>query len=329
MKTSYRMALVAAALALAGAGGATYWVQSGKSRSTDNAYVNADIVQVGSQLSGPVVKVYVHEGQLVHAGDALFAIDPAPYAAAVALATARLGESAQGLRQDRNDVSADAAGVARAQADLDNAQSNASRVQKLVQDHFLSTQAQDDARVKVQVAQATLAQARAKLAGAQAHVAEGPGGIAPSVQAARAVLAQAQLNLEHTQVRASKDGWITNLSLVEGSTVLAGQPLFALVVKGSFWVDANFKETELPGITPGQKAHLELDMLPGKTLEGVVESIGNGTGAAFSLLPAQNATGNWVKVTQRVPVRVRLLQQDALPQLRVGASTVVSVQLQP
>lgn len=329
MKKPLRITLiVAAALATLGAG-AYYWVQSGKTQATENAYVNADIVQIASQLTGPVTQVYVREGQLVKAGQPLFDIDPAPLEVALAQAQAKLAEATQGVRQDQTDVHANEAALTQAEADLSSAKANARRTESLVQNKFLSAQAYDDATVKVKLSEAGVMQARAKLMGAQTHVASvgGASGATPAVLAARAALEQAQLNLEHAHVVASKDGWITNLSLVPGTTVSTGVPLFALISQGSFWVDANFKETELPGIALGQSAEMAMDMLPGQVFHGVVESIGNGTGAAFSLLPAQNATGNWVKVTQRIPVRVRFTDLRPDQVLRVGASAHVTVRI--
>jgi membrane fusion protein (multidrug efflux system) len=326
MNKPVKITLVTLLLALSAAGVYAYWQNAQRERSTENAYVNADVVQVASLSNGPVVAVHVKEGQLVQAGEPLFDVDPEPYKVALAQARAKLAQADQGTRQDQTDVSANEAALSQALADLANAKAAAQRTHSLVQQSFLSRQAEDDAQVKVTVAEAGVAQARAKLAGAQVHVAS-TAGATPAVLAARSAVEQAELDLAHTHVVASKTGWIANLSLVPGTSVVAGLPLFALVAKGSFWVDANFKETELPGIQPGQKAEVEIDMLPGHAYEGVVDSIGNGTGAAFSLLPAQNATGNWVKVTQRVPVRIRLTGVDAEAPLRVGASAQVSVQL--
>lgn len=323
-----RLTRISIALALTIAGitaGTWYWQHSAKFRSTENAYVNADVVQVASQLNGPVVAVHVHEGQLVQAGQALFDIDPAPYQVALAQARAKLAQAEQGDRQDMTDVSANDAAVRQAQADLSNAKAAARRAHSLVLQNFLAHQADDDAQARVTVAEAALAQAHAKLAGAKVHVAR-VGDATPSVLAARAAVAQAELDLQRTHVVAGKEGWIVNLTLVSGTSVVAYMPLFALVARGSFWVDANFKETELPGIQPGQPAEVEIDMLPGQRYQGVVDVINNGTGAAFSLLPAQNATGNWVKVTQRIPVRIRFTGADAGLPFRVGASAQVTVQ---
>ena len=326
MKSLFRrVAIGVVLLALAAAGG-WYWNAASKVRSTDNAYVNADIVQVASQVSGPVVAMHVKEGSFVHAGDALFDVDPAPFKVALLEAEAKLAQARQGTRADVLDVAAARAALARSEVDMNNARAQAVRTHGLVLSRFVSKQAEDDAQARFKMAEAAVAEARSKLARAQAGVAS-VGGATPAVRAAEAEVERARLDLEHTHVVASKDGWIANLTLVSGSSVAPGQPLFALIAKGSFWVDANFKETELPGIRPGQNAEVELDMLPGKTFQATVETLGGGTGAAFSLLPAQNASGNWVKVTQRLPVRLRFVGAAAALPFKVGASAVVTVRL--
>lgn len=319
--------LAVAALAVAAlAGGIGYWQHAAKFRGTENAYINADVVQVASQLSGPVLAVHVREGQLVKGGQALFDIDPAPYRVALEQAKAKLAQAEQGGRQDLTGVSATDAGVRQAQADLVNARATAQRAQNLVQKNYMARQAADDAQARVKVAEAALAQAQARLAGARVQVAR-VGDATPAVLAARAAVAQAELDLKRTHAVAEKEGWVVNLKLVPGSSVSAYMPLFAMVARGSFWVDANFKETEIPGIEPGQPAEVEIDMLPGQRYRGTVDIINNGTGAAFSLLPAQNATGNWVKVTQRIPVRIRFAGADADQPFRVGASAHVTVRV--
>jgi membrane fusion protein (multidrug efflux system) len=191
--------------------------------------------------------------------------------------------------------------------------------------HFLSQQSLDDAKTRQQSLQASLEQARAKLTKAQAmpQDPEERG----DVLKAKAAIEQAKLDLQHTHVIAAQDGQISNLSLTAGSLVSAGEPLFALIADNSFHIDANFKETELPGIHPGQDVDISIDMYPGKHFKGKVESISGGTGTAFSLLPAQNATGNWVKIAQRVPVRIKLAPTDADHPLRIGATATVTVNL--
>ena len=144
---------------------------------------------------------------------------------------------------------------------------------------------------------------------------------------AQAAIAQARLDLEHTHATAAQDGQISNLTLTPGSLVGIGVPLFALIAQDSFHIDANFKETELFGIHPGQDVDIQIDMYPGEHFKGTVESLSGGSGTAFSLLPPQNATGNWVKIAQRVPVRIKLAPTDAEHPLRIGTTATVSVQL--
>jgi membrane fusion protein (multidrug efflux system) len=144
---------------------------------------------------------------------------------------------------------------------------------------------------------------------------------------AQAAIDQAKLDLEHTHVVAVDDGQISNLSLTAGSLIGVGTPLFALIADNSFYIDANYKETELVGIHPGQPVDIQIDMYPGQQFKGTVESLSGGTGTAFSLLPPQNATGNWVKIAQRIPVRIKFAPTDAEHPLRIGATATVSVQL--
>jgi len=144
---------------------------------------------------------------------------------------------------------------------------------------------------------------------------------------AQAAIEQAKLDLQHTHVTAAQDGQLSNVTLAAGSLVAAGAPQFALITDNSFHINANFKETELVGIHPGQSVDIEIDMYPGRHFKGTVQSLSGGTGTAFSLLPPQNATGNWVKIAQRVPVRIKLAPADAAYPLRIGATATVSVQL--
>jgi membrane fusion protein (multidrug efflux system) len=267
-RLSPRGILILAGVVVAAIAAAWWWHENSLYRTTENAYVNARIVQVSSLVMGPVVRVDVQDNQYVHKGDLLFEIDRRPFDAAQA-------------------------DVAQQTAALNNAQSQLRRTTELVRRNFMSKQAEDDAQARVRVAQAEVAKAK--------------------------------LDLEHTVVRAPEDGFITHFDLTAGTVVTPGNPLFAIVVGGSFWVDANFKETELGGVVPGRPATIVVDMYPGHTFHGRVQSLAGGTGAAFSLLPPQNANGNWVKITQRVPVRVSIDDPDARLPLRVGATATVRV----
>ena len=306
-------------------GGTAYWYFSGHTRSTENAYISADVVSVASQVGGRVTAVHVKDNQYVHKGDALFDIETEPFNIAVIRAQADLAMAKQNARQDNAEVSVARAQVTQIEGDLSNARSTLKREQELVAQNFKSQQSLDDAKTRVQALQASLEQARAKLTKALS---------APvkleeraDVLKAEAAIAQAKLDLSHTHVAAAQDGQISNLSMTEGSLVGVGVPLFALIAQDSFHIDANFKETELPGIVAGQDVDIHIDMYPGQLFKGKVDSISGGTGTAFSLLPAQNASGNWVKIAQRVPVRIKFAQMDAQHPLRIGATATISVSL--
>jgi membrane fusion protein (multidrug efflux system) len=310
-------------IALPGILAFTYYY--GRSRSTENAYINADVVNVAAQVNGRVIAVHIKDNQHVHKGDTLFDIDPQPFTIALERAQADLAQARQNARQDNAEVVAARALVTQAEGDLANARNTYIRDKELVAQHFLSQQSLDDAQTRMQALQATLEQTRAKLTKAlSAPVKANERG---DVLKAQAAIDQAKLDLEHTHIIAAQDGQISNLSLTAGSLVSVGEPLFALIADNSFHIDANYKETELPGIHPGQDADIEIDMYPGQHFKGTVESISGGTGTAFSLLPPQNATGNWVKIAQRVPVRIKLAPTDAEHPLRIGATATVSVQL--
>ena len=315
----------AALLCVAALGGIAYLYFSGSTRSTENAYISADVVSVAAQANGRVVAVHVKDNQRVKKGDALFEIDQAPFAIALERAQADLAQALQNARQDNAEVVGAGAMVSQAESDYANARNTYTRDKKLVEQHFLSQQALDDALTRMQALQAALEQARAKLTRAlSAPLKADERG---DVLKAKAAIEQAKLDLEHTHVIAAQDGQISNLALTPGSLVGIGTPLFALIADNSFHIEANFKETELPGIHPGQDAGIRIDMYPGQDFKGTVESISGGTGTAFSLLPPQNATGNWVKIAQRIPVRIKFAPTDADHPLRIGATATVSVQL--
>jgi membrane fusion protein (multidrug efflux system) len=298
---------------------------SGKTRSTENAYISADVLNVASLVAGRVIAVHVQDNQFVHKGDVLFDIDPEPFNIALTRAQADLAVAKQTARQDNAEVAVAHAQVSQIEGDLNNARSTFKREQELVAQNFKSQQSLDDAKTRMQALQAALEQARAKLNKSLS---------APSkleergdVLKAQADIAQSRLDLEHTQVVAMQDGQISNASLTAGSLVGAGVPLFALITQDSFHIEANFKETELAGIHPGEEVDIKVDMYPDHHFKGIVDSVSGSTGTAFSLLPPQNATGNWVKIAQRVPVRIKFTQIDAEHPLRIGATATVTVNL--
>ena len=191
----------------------------------------------------------------------------------------------------------------------------------------MSKQALDDAQARANSAKAAVQAGEARVTKARVAIATIGGAVTPAVRVAQAEVEKARLDLEHAVMRATEEGWITRFDLTPGTVVTPGNPLFAIVVGQSFWVDANFKETEIGAMRPGLPATIVVDMYPDRAFHGRVESLAGGTGAAFSLLPPQNANGNWVKVAQRVPVRISIDDPDAAFPLRVGATATVTVSL--
>ena len=319
--------LVLAAVVILIGGGLSWWWEHGKTYpSTSDAYLGANILSVAPQVAGSVSEVAVAEHDYVKAGDVLFRIGPDALVAALNMAQADFDQATQAAGATGSDVTAAAAQVNNADAALRQAQIDYDRNDKLLKLGDVAqealdqaTAARDQALAQKQAAEAALAAARDQLGASGTQNA--------TVRAALAALTEARLNLDHATVLAPADGWVANLTLRPGSYVTPGQPLFALVEDGDWWVDGNFKETDLQRIRPGQPATLSIDMYSGTEVKGTVESIGAGSGAVFSLLPPENATGNWVKVTQRFPVRIKLDETpaDKAFQLRVGASVTATV----
>jgi membrane fusion protein, multidrug efflux system len=304
--------------------GVHFWRQAQLFVSTDNAYVNADRIELAAQVSGPVTAIHIQDQQPVKKGDVLIELDPQPYQLAVDAAEAQLDIAYQGTSQDKAAVAAARATVSQRTAELTNAQSNEKRAKELTAQKLISSQVADTAMTEARTAEAGVSAAQANLQ--QALSALGKAGANnATVRAAAARLAQARLDLAHTRITAPADGLIANFDLRPGSMVQLGVPIFTIIGDADFWVDANFKETELARIQAGQSARIVVDMYKHHEFKGEVTSLSGGAGQAFSLLPAQNATGNWVKVTQRVPVRVKVLNPDPKFPLRIGTTATVRI----
>ncbi|MFZ1725561.1 MAG: HlyD family secretion protein [Albidovulum sp.] len=307
--------------------GMWWWWQHGKTYpSTDDAYLGANILNISPEVGGRVSEVAVAEHGYVKSGEVLFRIDPGALVAALNMAQAEFDQATQTAGAASSDVTAAEAQVANADAALRQVQMDFDRAEKLFKLGDVAKAALDQASATRDQAQAQKDAAEAALAAVRDQLGT-TGAQNAGVRAALAALTEARLNLDHATVRAPADGWIANLTLRPGEFVTSGQPLFALVEDGDWWVDGNFKETDLERIRPDQPVTLSVDMYPGTELKGTVTSIGAGSGAVFSLLPPENATGNWVKVTQRFPVRIRLDETpaDKTLQLRVGASVTATV----
>lgn len=318
-------ALVPVALVLGG----YFYVTGGAVMSTDNAYVQANAVGVSTDVSGTVVAIEVRDNQPVKKGDVLFRLRPDSFQIAVDGARAQLGTVHDQIMTLQASYRLALAQIQQAEADLSFYQTNFKRQQDLATTGAGTRVAYDQAQrdltaiqQKIAVAKATAATSLAQLGGD----ADQPVERNPFYRQAKSNLDNAQRDLDDTIVRAPFDGTVTNVDALQlGSYLKAAQQAFMLVSTTDIWVTASPKETELTYVRPGQQAVVSVDTYPGVEWKGVVDSINPASGSSFSLLPAQNTTGNWVKVVQRIPMRIRLDDTAGKPPLRVGMSVTVDV----
>ncbi|QNP46971.1 HlyD family secretion protein [Sphingomonas sediminicola] len=315
------MLLVPALLLL---GGIYYWVSSGGTVSTDNASVKQDIVSVSAQVNGPVIAVNVKNGDKVKRGDILFRIDPAPFRVALEQAEAQLAAAHLQTSQLRTQAAGTGADITGAGANLQIKRNALARQAALLKRGFTTRADYEDALNEVRTAETSLADARARAANAHAAIAPGE---QPSIAQAQAAVDKARLDLSRTEVRAPMEGTIANSDRLQvGQMAVQGVGMLSLVHDQTAWVEANFKEKDVGKMVPGQKAKIEIDAYPGMDFKAHIQSVGAGTGSEFAIIPAQNANGNWVKVTQRVPVRIAFDGNPGKP-LIAGLSTTVTVYL--
>jgi membrane fusion protein (multidrug efflux system) len=305
--------------------GLYFWLTSGRTVSTDNAYVKQDIVAVSTQINGPVVQVFVRENQHVNAGDPLYRVDPGTAQVALLQAEAQLAAAELQTQQLGVAASGTTADITGATANLAIQRRALARQQALLNRGFTTRSDYDDAVSEVQKAETQLADARAAAANARAAIA--PTGNQPQIAAARAAIAKARLDLHRGLVVAPETGIVANADrLLVGQAAITGVAMLSIVKDRRGWVEANFKEGDLARMRVGQPATVKFDAYPGLKVRGHVASIGAGTGSEFSVLPAQNANGNWVKVTQRVPVRIAFDEQPSRSMI-AGLSAEVEVTL--
>ena len=303
-----------AALALVGLGAKRWWF-SRSHVSTDNAQVDGHIIPILPKVGGFVAEVRVRENQEVKAGDTLVVLDDRDFRVRLAQTDADLAALLATV-SSRTRVGQAEAAVAQAQANALKAHADLGRMEPLAQQDIVSAQQLDAARAAASAADAQLAASQAALVGADARVA-----------ASRAARDQAALQLSYTSITAPSAGVVSKKAVEVGQLEQPGQPLMALVPLQDVWVVANLKETETADVTPGDPAEITVDAYPGRRFRGQVESLSPATGAKFSLLPPDNATGNFTKVVQRVPVRIRLAgPADPAHPLRPGMSAVVTIQ---
>ena len=322
------LAIVVGAFVLIGAGYGAYWALALRyEQSTDDAYVSGNVVQVTPQIAGTVVTVGADDTQFVKAGQTLVQLDPADARIALEQADAKLGKTVREVRglfattaQLKAALDVRSAEVARASEDL-------ARRERLAASGAVSGEELQHARAAYASAKAAEAAAQQELVANQARIDRTTIENHPDVLAAAAQVHDAYLEVARTQLQAPVSGYVAKRTVQLGQRVAPGAPLMAIVPLDQVWVDANFKEPQLASIRLGQPVTLKADLYGGKvTYHGKVAGFGAGTGSAFSLLPAQNATGNWIKIVQRVPVRIALDAQELQQHpLQIGLSMQVDV----
>ena len=308
--------------------GAYYYAIGGRYVTTENAYVKADKIAISTDVSGRVVKVNVKENQLVKKGDILFELDSEPFQIA-------LDKAEADLRTIRNEIEATRKLFREKEAELKEADKHVAFFQDefdrrkamlkrgvVTQDRFDSAGRNLEAtRNRTDDVRQELGRLMARLGGSPEVATE----LNPEVRAAEAKRNEAKLNLEQTIIRSPANGIITKNDLQTGEFVTMGRPVFSIVAWDDIWIEANLKETELTHVNEGQTATITVDAYPDFSWKALVKSIAPATGAEFSILPPQNATGNWVKVVQRVPVRLELTETETGPPLRAGMSVIVTI----
>ncbi len=335
-----RAAIAGAALAIAGAGAGWYgydwWTQGRFIQTTDDAYVGGNVTAVAPHVGGFVAQVLVTDNQFVKAGQPLIRLDDRDYRAALDHAEAVVAARAAALdalraqyvlqqstiRQQHAELAAKSAQASFAATDAARYHSLAQTAAGSRQDAQRTDALDVQARAAVAAADAALEAAQQQLKVFEAQIAEATAAAAQ----AQADLQTARLNLEYTDIRTPIDGYVGNRAAEVGTYVTAGTYLVSVIPSSGLWVDANFKEDQLSRMVPGQAATVVTDVLPGHRFHGQLASLAPGTGGVFSVIPPENATGNFTKIVQRVPVRIRLDADDAtLRMLRPGLSTTVSV----
>jgi membrane fusion protein (multidrug efflux system) len=320
--------LMAAAFIVIGALWAAYWVLVlSKRERTDDAYVNGNKVVLSAQVSGTVIAVLTDDTQLVHAGDVLVRLDPTDAEIDLARAESALAQTVRQVRQQRATAHQYDALIATRKIELARAKVDLAKREPLIAADAIAPEEVRHAREAVELGRAALEQAEREAGGARALVDGVDVKDNPAVLKAKTEFRDAWIASRRNAVLAPVTGYVADRSVQLGQHIQAGQALLTVIPLDQLWVDANFKEVQLKDLRIGQSAEVRSDLYGGEhEFRGRVTGLSAGTGAAFALLPAQNASGNWIKVVQRVPVRIELDAQDlARAPLRVGLSATVTV----
>lgn len=327
-KNGLRLPLMIGVPLLLVAGGGWFWLTGGRYEDTDNAYVQQAKVSLSADVAGRVSDVKVVENQTVKAGDVLFTLDPQPYQIALSQANAALATARVNVEQLKVSYGTALAQLKSSEDTLAIRKAAFDRQSTLVTQGINANATLDDTKLAYQQAQSAVDLANQQVAAATAALAGNPDiptDTHPAVLAAMAAVEQAQRDLAKTSVTAPADGIVANVSSLNvGQFIAAGTTIASLVESQATWVQANFKETQLAELKVGQPVDIHVDAYPG-VLHGSIESLGAATGSEFSLIPAQNATGNWVKVVQRLPVRIALPDDQEVAMLKTGMSATVTV----
>ena len=319
--------LILGPLAVAGVGG-YFYATGGRFITTDNAYVKSDKIFVSAEVSGPLIEVAVSENTPVVNGQTLIRIDDMPFRIAVSRAEARLAAVRRTIEATRAHYREELAVKQAAEEKVAYFQREFARREELQARGVSSEAALDQARHDLDLARQAVRQSIEKIAQIWAYLGDDSDRsveMHPDYLEALAEQERAVFEISRTVIQAPTDGVVTSIGLQPGEYVTAGKPLFGIVATGEVWVDANLKETKLTYVKVGQTATIHVDAYPKISWRALVDSIGAATGSEFSVLPPQNATGNWVKIVQRVPVRLLLLDYTGEPPLRAGMSVLVSI----
>ena len=329
-KRKVMLVVLAIVVILAGVGVWGYHEFYGRwNESTDDAYVNGNVVEITPLVTGTVVSIGADDGDLVHEGQVLINFDPNDAQVGLQSAQANLARTVRQVRGLYSNVDGMKAQVNAQQAEVQKAQDNFNRRKNLAAGGAISQEELSHARDDLTSAQNALANAKQQLKTTSALVDDTVVSSHPDVMAAAAQLRQAYLNNSRSTLIAPVTGYVAKRSVQLGQRVQPGTALMAVIPLDQLWIDANFKETQLRDMRIGQPVDIQADLYGSDVkFSGTIDSLGAGTGSAFALLPAQNATGNWIKIVQRVPVRIHInAEQLAKHPLRVGLSTQVDVNL--